>query len=83
VANDLFLDDGEESQEQVEANLDRLARMARKRGLAIGIAHPHPETLAALRAALPRLQADGYEFVTLESLRPATPGRLAARTADR
>jgi len=83
VANDLFLDDGEESQEQVEANLDRLARMARKRGLAIGIAHPHPETLAALRAALPRLQADGYEFVTLESLRPAAPGRLAARTAER
>jgi polysaccharide deacetylase 2 family uncharacterized protein YibQ len=53
LANDLFLDDGGGSEEVVAANVRRLAAMARKRGLAVGIAHPHPETLAALRTALP------------------------------
>jgi uncharacterized protein len=70
IANDLFLDDKEEGVEQVEANLQRLATLARRRGLAVGIGHPHPETLAALRTMLPRLQAHGIEFVTIESLRP-------------
>jgi polysaccharide deacetylase 2 family uncharacterized protein YibQ len=70
VANDLFLDDGEETQEQVEGNLEHLAAVARKRGLAVGIVHPHPATLAALRQGLPRLQAHGIELVTIESLRP-------------
>jgi uncharacterized protein len=70
IANDLFLDDKEEPVEQVEANIQRLAAIARRRGLAVGIGHPHPETLAALRVMLPRLQAHGIEFVTIESLRP-------------
>lgn len=70
IANDLFLDDGDEGEEQVSANLRRLAAMARRHGLAVGIAHPHPATLAALRAALPRLQAEGFEFTTIADLRP-------------
>jgi polysaccharide deacetylase 2 family uncharacterized protein YibQ len=48
--------------------------------LALGIAHPHPETLAALRRALPRLQAEGFAFVTLADLRPA-PEAAAAHAA--
>jgi polysaccharide deacetylase 2 family uncharacterized protein YibQ len=83
VANDLFLDDGGEAREQVASNLARLARIARKRGVAIGIAHPHPETLAALLEAIPRLQADGYEFVTIESLRPGVVAPVAARSDER
>jgi hypothetical protein len=78
IANDLFLDDKEEPAEQVEANLQRLANLARRRGLAVGIGHPHPETLAALRIMLPRLQAHGIDFVTIESLRPQPS--LAVRT---
>jgi polysaccharide deacetylase 2 family uncharacterized protein YibQ len=70
IANDLFLDDGEETVEQVVIRLDRLAAMARRRGLAVGIAHPHPATLLALQQTLPRLQAHGIELVTVESLRP-------------
>jgi polysaccharide deacetylase 2 family uncharacterized protein YibQ len=77
IANDLFLDDGGGTEEVVAANVRRLADMARKRGLAVGIAHPHPETLAALRTALPRLQAEGFEFTTVADLRP----RPAAATA--
>jgi len=82
VANDLFLDDGQETTEQVAANLERLAAMARKRGLAVGIGHPHPETLAALRTVLPRLQAHGIELVTVESLAPA-PANAVPETAGR
>ena len=79
IANDLFLDDRDEGVEQVASNLQRLATMARKRGLAVGIAHPHPATLQALRTMLPRLQAHGIEFVTIESLRPQPA--VATRTA--
>jgi hypothetical protein len=70
LRNDLFLDDQAQGRAVVEANLMRLVALARKRGLAVGIAHPHPETLQALRALLPRLQADGIQFVTVNDLRP-------------
>jgi len=70
MGNDLFLDDNAEPADAVAAHVEHLATLARKRGLAIGIAHPHPETLNALRAMLPRLQAEGIEFVTIDSLRP-------------
>jgi len=78
ISNDLFLDDKEEGVEEVSSNLQRLATLARRRGLAVGIAHPHPETLQALRTMLPRLQARGIEFVTIESLHPQP--NLATRT---
>jgi polysaccharide deacetylase 2 family uncharacterized protein YibQ len=82
IANDLFLDDGDEGEEQVAANLRRLAAMARRHGLAVGIAHPHPHTLAALRAALPRLQAEGYEFTTIAGLQPRTAAAAGAGAVE-
>jgi hypothetical protein len=62
-----------------------LVALARKRGLAVGIAHPHPETLQALRALLPRLQADGIQFVTVNDLRPQAQvaSQPAAQAAGR
>jgi polysaccharide deacetylase 2 family uncharacterized protein YibQ len=69
IRNDLFLDDRTRSAETVADNLVRICDLARKCGAAVGIAHPRPYTLQALRAMLPRLQAEGIEFVTLESLR--------------
>jgi len=71
IRNDLFLDTETESVETVAARLEQLAALARKRGLAVGIAHPRPYTLEALRALVPRLQAEGFRFVTLEELRSA------------
>jgi polysaccharide deacetylase 2 family uncharacterized protein YibQ len=56
-----------------------LADLARKSGLAIGIAHARPYTLQALRAMLPRLAAEGIVFVTLEDLRKQPDGRSAGR----
>ena len=70
LRNDLFLDTETESVEVVAARLEQLGDLARRRGLAVGIAHPRPYTLAALQALIPRLQAEGIRFVTLEELRP-------------
>ncbi len=69
MRNDLFLDNDTESAEEVANKLEQLARVARQQGLAVGIAHPRPYTLQALRALVPRLQAEGIRFITLEELR--------------
>jgi polysaccharide deacetylase 2 family uncharacterized protein YibQ len=83
VANDVFLDDGEGTVDEVAANLERLAALARKRGMAVGIAHPHAATLDALRANVPRLQAHGIEFVSLDWLRSPASGSTGPASAGR
>jgi polysaccharide deacetylase 2 family uncharacterized protein YibQ len=77
--NDLFLDHHTTSMADVAEATMELADLARKSGLAIGIAHARPYTLQALRAMLPRLAAEGIEFVTLEDLRQQQDGRAAGR----
>jgi hypothetical protein len=77
--NDLFLDHKTRSMADVAESAMELADLARKAGLAIGIAHARPYTLQALRAMLPRLAAEGIDFVTLEDLRREQDGRSAGR----
>jgi len=69
VRNDLFLDAGDGSAAHVVEALLKLGAIARANGCAVGIAHPRPHTLEALRATIPRLQAEGFRFVTLPDLR--------------
>lgn len=64
----MFLDDGTERREDVEANLRRLVETALARGSAIGIAHPHPWTFEALRDNLDYLESAGVELVTVCAL---------------
>jgi polysaccharide deacetylase 2 family uncharacterized protein YibQ len=80
LRNDLFLDDGTESAQEVASNLFQLCEIARNRGIAVGIAHPRPYTLQALRALLPRLLAEGIHFVTLEELRADAARMRASRS---
>jgi hypothetical protein len=63
----VFLD-GDPSPEAIEAQFQRLLDVARTRGAAVAIGHPHPETLAALAAAVPRAKELGYEFVPVSYL---------------
>jgi polysaccharide deacetylase 2 family uncharacterized protein YibQ len=42
--------------------------MARKRGQAVAIGHPFPETLEVLEKALPGLEEQGFELVTIGEL---------------
>lgn len=52
----------------IKSQLEQLAAMARKRGRAIGICHPHPATIRTLAAVLPVLQGEGITFVKASEL---------------
>jgi uncharacterized protein len=62
AARDVFLDNRADVAYS-EAQLLAAAAIARRQGSAIAIGHPRPTTLEALRAMIPRLKADGVQFV--------------------
>ncbi len=78
VRRDVFLDDDRDD-ESIAREFDRLKRLATVRGLAIGIGHPHPETLAFLERELPGLREQGFvlvsvsEYVALKDRADARP----------
>ncbi len=72
AARDVFLDN-QESVAYTEAQLREAAAIARRTGSAIAIGHPRPTTLAAVRAMIPELQADGITFVLAQDLVSAPP----------
>lgn len=53
----IFLDNIH-SEEKIRLQVEKLAELAKKQGTAIGIGHPHPETLQALTASIPYLTAN-------------------------
>lgn len=57
----VFLDDVA-SREAILAALDLAARDAQRDGFAIAIGHPRPDTIAALRDGVPRIQARGIRL---------------------
>ena len=63
----VFLD-GEATPEAIHAQFQRLLALARTKGSAIAIGHPHPETLAALTREIPKAKAEGFEFVPVSYL---------------
>jgi polysaccharide deacetylase 2 family uncharacterized protein YibQ len=63
----VFLDNETETT-KIHQQLDQLATLARVRGNAIGIGHPHPTTVQALWHALPELQQVGIEIVPISRL---------------
>jgi polysaccharide deacetylase 2 family uncharacterized protein YibQ len=63
----VFLD-GDPSPAAIHAQFERLLSLARTKGAAIAIGHPHPETLAALTREVPKAIAAGYEFVPVSYL---------------
>ncbi len=50
--------------------LDRLKRLAQEQGFAIGIGHPHVETLEFLAEQLPLLERQGFNLVPVRALLP-------------
>jgi uncharacterized protein len=57
-----FLDDTP-TRAAILKQLDRAVGDAERKGWAVTIGHPHPATIAALREALPRIQARGIQLV--------------------
>lgn len=64
---DLFLDDIAE-RSAIRSQFLKLLALARERGAAIAIGHPHPATLAVLEEEIPRAVAEGFEFVPVSYL---------------
>lgn len=63
----VFLDN-EQKRSYIIGQLNQAVRMAKKNGSAIAICHPHPETIAALAAALPGLADQGVNLVPVSRL---------------
>lgn len=63
----VFLDDTP-TREAVQAQIQLAERDAQRDGWAIAIGHPHPETIAALRVELPRIQSQGIRLVFASDL---------------
>ncbi|MBN1636949.1 MAG: divergent polysaccharide deacetylase family protein [Deltaproteobacteria bacterium] len=58
---DVFLDN-ERSQVYIAGQLEKLIAIAQKYQQAIGICHPHPETIAVLERELPKIQGRGVSI---------------------
>lgn len=69
TGRDIFLDN-ERDLMAINDQFNALLRLARRRGSAIAIGHPYPETLEYLRRALPLLEEAGIELVPVSMLLP-------------
>ncbi len=58
----IFLDNDSDP-ELIREQINKLARMAAQRGRAVGIGHGRRTTLEVLSVEIPRLEAEGYQFV--------------------
>ena len=64
---DVFLDP-DQRPETVAREFERMKQLAVKRGSVIVIGHPHSSTLDLLERELPKLEAEGFELVTISEL---------------
>lgn len=64
VRRDVFLDP-DRNPATVEREFARLKRLAASRGMAVGIGHPYPATLAFLERELPKLGGEGIELISI------------------
>ena len=67
IKRDVFLDHNQRP-EAVRAEFQRLIKLARLRGKAVGIGHPYPATLELLEREIPRLAKEGIELVPISQL---------------
>ena len=67
VSRDVFLDD-EQTEQAITAQLQTAINLARKQGSAVMIGHPYPQTLAVLERELPKLKAQGIEWIDIKSM---------------
>jgi len=64
LKRDVFLDH-EISKASITAQFNRLISLALKKGHAVGIGHPHPETIEVINAMLPILEGLGISLVPI------------------
>lgn len=64
---DVFLDDDKDPV-QMQKQWTYLLRLARRRGSAVAIGHPYPETIQFLQQALPSLAKQGIDLIPVSEL---------------
>lgn len=67
AGRDVFLDN-ERDKEKIVEQITALAKLALKKGKAVGIGHPYPETISAIGEAIPILRAMGVEIAPVTKL---------------
>lgn len=67
LKRDVFLDN-EHNKSYIKSQLSELIRIAKFRGKALGIGHPHPETIQVLTRELQELEKYGVKLVSLKEL---------------
>jgi len=79
MRRDVFLDDVQDVV-YINGQVDKLIEVAKRKGHAIAIGHPHPETLAVLAARLPTLEEYGVKLVSLSKMvyAPVLENRMAS-----
>jgi polysaccharide deacetylase 2 family uncharacterized protein YibQ len=67
VSRDVFLDD-ERTEAAIFTQLQSAISLAHKQGSAVMIGHPYPQTLAVLERELPKLKAQGIEWIDIKQM---------------
>ncbi|WQG59219.1 divergent polysaccharide deacetylase family protein [Pseudomonas sp. RTB3] len=67
LSRDIFLDD-ERTAAAITAQFEAAIKLAHKQGSVVMIGHPYPQTLAVLERELPRLKAQGVEWIDIKSM---------------
>ncbi len=67
VTRNVFLDNVQ-THEDIDREFKKLLKMAREKGVAVGIGHPYKETLIYLEQALPLLEEQGIELITASQM---------------
>lgn len=65
AVRDVFLDDDRE-EAAIDARISEWLRIARRRGIAVAVGHPHDATMDRLEATMPAMDAAGLRWVGLE-----------------
>ncbi len=66
LKRDVFIDQSERGKEYTKEQLDQLVRIAEKKGIAVGIGHPYPQTIDALVEYMPKIE-EKVEFMKISA----------------
>ena len=77
VSRDVFLDD-ERTEAAIFSQLQTAINLAHKQGSAVMIGHPYPQTLAVLERELPKLKAQGIEWIDIRQMISVRGNRATA-----
>lgn len=81
AGRDVFLDN-ERNLNSINKQFNQLLRIAKRRGHAIAIGHPYPETIEYLQGVLPLLESAGVKLVPASQLLNAPPMMAAQQDSE-